>query len=101
MPLVGLTTISQSIFLSTPDMFVIPKVWVSHSTLLQQVLLNDIQSIPHKPAVFSNVGSVMESNYKKILARVQVFTDLTPIKADTDNSNGRPGSNVDVRTNEM
>jgi hypothetical protein len=78
-------------------MFVIPKVWVTHPTLLQQVLLNDIQSVAHKPAVFPNVGSVMESHYKMILARVQVFTDLTPIKADADSNNGRPGCNVDVR----
>ncbi|KAF9937690.1 RNA polymerase II mediator complex subunit [Modicella reniformis] len=86
----------QSIFLSTPDMFVIPKTWATHSNLLQQVLLNDIQLIPHKPAVFPNVGSVMESHYKMIHARVQVFTDLTPIKTETDNSNGRPGCNVDI-----
>ncbi|KAG0369656.1 RNA polymerase II mediator complex subunit [Gamsiella multidivaricata] len=86
----------QSIFLSTPDMFVIPKAWATHSTLLQQVLLHDIQSVSHKPTVFPNVESVLEANYKMIRARVQVFTDLNSSGADNASKTGRLGSNVDI-----
>ncbi|KAF9994218.1 RNA polymerase II mediator complex subunit, partial [Entomortierella chlamydospora] len=86
----------QSIFLSTPDMFVIPKAWSTHSTLLQQVLLKDIQSIQHKPAVFSNVGTVLETHYKMIHARVQVFNDLSSIGAELENTSARLGNNVEI-----
>ncbi|KAG0305990.1 RNA polymerase II mediator complex subunit [Dissophora globulifera] len=86
----------QSIFLSTPDMFVIPKVWTVHSNLLRQVLLEDIQAVPLKPAVFPNVGSVLESHYKMIHARVQVFTDLTQSSADADIQLERLGCHVDI-----
>jgi len=88
----------QSIFLSTPDMFVIPKAWATHSTLLQNVLLNDVQSSLHKPAVFPNVGSVLESHFNMIQARVRVFTNLTSSGADTTAKKICHGCNVDVRT---
>ncbi|KAF9107477.1 RNA polymerase II mediator complex subunit [Mortierella sp. AM989] len=86
----------QSIFLSTPDMFVIPKAWATHSNLLQQVLLRDIQSIKDKPAVFSNVGSVLETHYKMIHARVQVFTELPSIGPELETSSARLGNNVEI-----
>ncbi|KAF9981469.1 RNA polymerase II mediator complex subunit [Mortierella antarctica] len=86
----------QSIFLSTPDMFVIPKAWAMHPTLLEEVLLKDVQSSPHKPAVFPNVGSVLESYFKMIQARVRVFTDLTSSGSDVDSKSTRQGSNVEI-----
>lgn len=87
----------QSIFLSTPDMFVIPKVWVTHSNLLHQLMLKDIQSTAHRPAVFPNVGSVLESHYKMIQARVKVFTDLTSSSSATNSDDNQSlYGNVDV-----
>ncbi|KAF8928477.1 RNA polymerase II mediator complex subunit [Dissophora ornata] len=86
----------QSIFLSTPDMFVIPKAWAAHSNLLQQVLLNDIQSVSHKPMAFPNVEDVLGSHYKMIHARVQVFTDLTPGGANNESNMARLGCHVDI-----
>ncbi|KAF9923613.1 RNA polymerase II mediator complex subunit [Linnemannia zychae] len=86
----------QSIFLSTPDMFVIPKAWTTHATLLQQVLLEDIQSSPHKPASFPNVGSVLENHFNMIQARVRVFTDLNSASIEPKTNNLRVGSNVEI-----
>ncbi|KAG0201412.1 RNA polymerase II mediator complex subunit [Mortierella sp. GBA30] len=86
----------QSIFLSTPDMFVIPKAWSTHSTLLQEVLLKDVQLSSHKPTVFPNVGSVLESHFKMIQARVRVFTDLASKRSNADTKGTRQGSNVEV-----
>ncbi|KAF9137964.1 RNA polymerase II mediator complex subunit [Mortierella sp. GBA39] len=86
----------QSIFLSTPDMFVIPKAWTTHPTLLQQVLLEDIQSSPHKPASFPNVGSVLESHYNMIQARVRVFTHLNSTGTEPKMKSSRIGGNVEI-----
>ncbi|KAG0270717.1 RNA polymerase II mediator complex subunit, partial [Linnemannia exigua] len=86
----------QSIFLSTPDMFVIPKAWTTHATLLQQVLLEDIQSSPHRPASFPNVGSVLEKHYNMIQARVRVFTHLNSIGAEPKIKESRIGGNVEI-----
>lgn len=86
----------QSIFLSTPDMFVIPKAWTTHATLLQQVLLEDIQSSPHKPTSFPNVGSVLESHYNMIQARVRVFTHLNSTGTEPKIKSSRIGGNVEI-----
>ncbi|KAF9155624.1 RNA polymerase II mediator complex subunit [Linnemannia schmuckeri] len=86
----------QSIFLSTPDMFVIPKAWTTHATLLQQVLLKDIQSSPHKPTSFPNVGSVLESHYNMIQARVRVFTHLNSTSTEPKIKSSRIGANVEI-----
>ncbi|KAF9335702.1 RNA polymerase II mediator complex subunit [Podila minutissima] len=92
-----LNTLQSSIFLSTPDMFLIPKVWVTHSNLLHQLMLKDIQSTSHRPAVFPNVGSVLESHYKMIQARVKVFTDLTSSSTATNSDDNRSlYGNVDI-----
>ncbi|KAG0022181.1 RNA polymerase II mediator complex subunit [Podila clonocystis] len=92
-----LNTLQSSIFLSTPDMFVIPKVWVTHSNLLHQLMLKDIQSTAHRPAGFPNVGSVLESHYKMIQARVKVFTDLTSSSSATNSDDNQSlYGNVDI-----
>ncbi|KAI1317908.1 RNA polymerase II mediator complex subunit [Mortierella claussenii] len=87
---------SQSIFLSTPDMFVIPKAWAAHSQLLQQVLLQDMQSTTHKPAVFPNIVSVLETHYKMIHARVHVFTELSSTGPESECKITRSGDNVNT-----
>lgn len=76
-------------------MFVIPKAWTTHATLLQQVLLEDIQSSPHKPTSFPNVGSVLESHYNMIQARVRVFTHLNSTGTEPKIKT-RIGGNVEV-----
>ncbi|KAF9020148.1 RNA polymerase II mediator complex subunit, partial [Haplosporangium bisporale] len=92
-----LNTLQSSIFLSTPDMFVIPKVWVTHSNLLHQLMLKDIQLTAHRPAVFPNVGSVLECHYKMIQARVKVFTDLTSSSSATNSDDNQSlYGNVDI-----
>lgn len=77
-------------------MFVIPKAWTTHATLLQQVLLEDIQSSPHKPTSFPNVGSVLESHYNMIQARVRVFTHLNSTGTEPKIKSSRIGGNVEV-----
>ena len=79
-------------------MFVIPKAWATHSNLLQNILLHDIQSGLHKPAVFPNVGAVLESHYNMIQARIQVFTSLSSLGSDITGRKRQHGFNVDVRT---
>ncbi|KAG0229269.1 RNA polymerase II mediator complex subunit [Actinomortierella wolfii] len=65
----------QSIFLSTPDMFVIPKAWATHSKLMEEVILEDLQVGNQRPAHFPNVSKVLASHYNIIKARVQVFSE--------------------------
>ncbi|KAF9284208.1 RNA polymerase II mediator complex subunit [Mortierella alpina] len=72
------------------------QAWSTHPALLEEVLLKDVQSSPHKPAVFPNVGSVLESYFKMIQARVRVFTDLTSPGSDVDSKSTRQGSNVEI-----
>jgi len=77
-------------------MFVIPKAWTTHSALLRQVLLEDVQSSPHQPASFPNVGTVLEGHYNMIQARVRVFTHLNSVGTDSKAKGARVGGNVEV-----
>lgn len=77
-------------------MFVIPKAWTTHATLLQQVLLEDIQPNPHKPTSFPNVGTVLETHYNMIQARVRVFTHLNSTGTEPKTKSSRIGGNVEV-----